>query len=402
LEAKQLARRGQPQTSGPGRALGQLARAPPPAAASSPTAAMDADVEREYGGRFLAEYNKKRLLGKGACGAVWLASSSRHGGAVALKQVAKGSSAKSRADERSANTEIAVGNLLFGPGGTPKVSPNAYPGIRYITRLLDAMETKKDLWMVMEYGGDVLSKALFEVKGEFASRGTAQPRERVYRVHHLPFYEAMKQDPRVFKRLVRQVLEAIRLLADHGIVHSDLKPENLLLKGSETEPLGLREVRLCDFGSSFMCDQPGQLVLATPEYMPPEALEACIGNANGSRRERAKPWSFDVWSLGAIMLELCYGVPHWLSYKCRVRGLDGAKDHSLVGLFAVPARSHERILQRQEEITAEGGLRRALNNALGVPLDADGFDLLEGMLQWDPEYRISPAEALDHPYLRED
>merc|ERR1719188_1964658 len=102
------------------------------------------------------------------------------------------------------------------------------------------METKKDLWMVMEYGGEVLSKALFEVKGEFASRGTAQPRERVYRVHHLPFYEAMKRDPRVFKRLVRQVLEAIHLLADHGIVHSDLKPENLLLKGAETEPLGMR------------------------------------------------------------------------------------------------------------------------------------------------------------------
>eukprot|EP00403_Amphidinium_massartii_P024733 CAMPEP_0178406188 /NCGR_PEP_ID=MMETSP0689_2-20121128/18785_1 /TAXON_ID=160604 /ORGANISM="Amphidinium massartii, Strain CS-259" /LENGTH=408 /DNA_ID=CAMNT_0020027225 /DNA_START=43 /DNA_END=1269 /DNA_ORIENTATION=+ len=395
-------------SGGPGRAMGQLARTPAGTfsgvSAGLGGTASSVDVEQEFGGRFLPDYNKKRLLGRGACGAVWLASAN-DGSLVALKQVAKGTGQKKRSDERSANTEIAVGSLLFQPGGVPAISPSKYPGIRRITKFLDAMETKTDLWLVMEYGGDVLSKALFEIKGEFVARGAAQPRERVYRVHHLPFYEAMKRDPRLLKRLICQILEAIQVLADHWIVHSDLKPDNLLIDRSRVDCESKFNLRLCDFGSAFMFDQPGQLSLATPEYMPPEALKGCISHSQGLSgsmgRPREQPWSFDMWSLGAIMLELCYGVPHWLSYKCRVRNHDCTKDHTLVGIFAVAGRDHERILQRQQEVISDAGFWNSLPDAPGVPIDEAGIDLLQSMLQWNPEARISPAEALEHPYLRE-
>lgn len=151
-----------------------------------------------------------------------------------------------------------------------------------------------------------------------------------------------------------------------------------------------------------MFEKPGQLCLATPEYMPPEALESCIAHTHGQAVSAppAMPWSFDIWSLGAILLELCFGVPHWLSYKCRARSRDGNKDHNLIGLFAVPGRDHDRIVQRQQEILG-GGLRRALRDTPGIPLDTNGFALLETMLQWDPEARISPADALNHPFLLE-
>lgn len=372
-----------------------------PQRAPAPGLGLDHEVEREYGGRFLSDYTKKSLLGKGACGAVWLATSQRHDGPVAVKQVAKGSTQKHNADIRSAAKEIRVGELLFGPGGVPRLSPNLYPGIRHITRLLDFAETKRDLWMVQEYGGAVLSKALFEVKGEFASRGLGQPRERVYRVHHLPFYQKMKRDPRLLKRIIRQMLEAIRALSDHAIVHSDLKPENLLLDGAEAGREMACEVRLCDFGSAFIHDQPEALTLATPEYMPPEALETYIQHTQcqpGQPPRPTEPWSFDIWSLGAIVLELCYGVPHYLSYKCRVAGLDG-KDRTMTGILAVQGRDHDKIRQRQEELVMDGGLHRVLQDAPGVPLSAAGQDLLQKMLAWDPRARISPAEALAHPYL---
>eukprot|EP00928_Gymnodinium_smaydae_P046401 TRINITY_DN3090_c0_g1_i1.p1 TRINITY_DN3090_c0_g1~~TRINITY_DN3090_c0_g1_i1.p1 ORF type:complete len:409 (-),score=70.09 TRINITY_DN3090_c0_g1_i1:44-1270(-) len=386
--------RGSVQGGALGRRLAQLARAPPPSA-SLP---LDAEVEREFGGRFLGDYTKKRLLGRGACGAVWLATSSRHPGPVAVKQVAKGSDAKTRADERAAASEIAIGGLLFEANGAPRPELAECVGMRHITRLFGALETRHDLWLVMEYGGDPLSKALFEIKGEFASRGAAQPRERVYRVHHLPLLQAMKQDPSVLRRLLAQVLEALFVLEDMGIVHADLKPDNLLLDTSKGEP----RIRLCDFGSAFIFDNPGQLVLATPEYMPPEALEACVAHAQGCVTACApvtQPWSFDIWSLGAILLELAYGVPHWLSYKCRVRGHDGRKDHTLVGLFAVQARDHDRILQRQQDVCAEGGLWSRLKDAPGIPVCAEMLDLLEAMLQWDPNLRISPEDALRHAFM---
>jgi len=381
----------------------QRATSPTAAATTAaPAPTLDAEGEREYGSRFLPDYTKRRLLGRGACGAVWLASSERHAGPVAIKQVAKGTGAKHQADEKAANTEIAVGEMFFGPGGVPKLSPQSHPGIRHIARLLDIAETKRDVWLVMEFGGSALSKALMEVKGEFVARGAAQPRERVYRVHHLPLYQAMKRDPRVFKRLLSQIIQALRVLSDHEIVHSDVKPENILVQGMESDGCQL-ETRLCDFGSAFSFDRPDHLALATPEYMPPEALEACAlrhtGKDASGAMQRGRSWSYDMWSLGAIMLELAFGAPHFLSYKCRVRSIDGARDHSLMGLFAVPGRDAERILVKQQEITTDEGLRKALRDAPGVPLDEDGLDLLQGLLEWDPAHRISPAEALNHPYL---
>lgn len=59
-------------------------------------------------------------------------------------------------------------------------------------------------------------------------------------------------------------------------------------------------------------------------------------------------------------------------------------------------------MQRQRELTKDGGLRRALRDVPGIPLDEDGMDLLEGMLRWDPQQRISPEEALSHPFLAEE
>lgn len=375
---------------------------------------LDAEGEAEYGDRILPNYKKKRMLGRGACAVVWLATKNGSNTAVAMKQVAKGQSAKHRADEEAARSEIAFGDFFFDPGGVPKLSATDYPGVQHIVRLLDVAETSKDLWLVQEFGGDTLTKRLFEIKGEFVGS------ERLYRVHHLPFYEAMKGDLRLLKHFLRQVLEALLVLSDHEVVHSDLKPENILVEGGENGEVTKSRARLCDFGSAFSFDRNAKPALATPEYMPPEALETCATSRSSMSRtsvrsltsasfkqnqnaatlsSRAEPWSFDVWSLGAILLEVCHGAPLWLSYKCRV--VSNRRDYRIQGLLATPGRDPGKILQRQRELTKEGGLRRALRDTPGIMLDEEGMDLLEGMLCWDPQSRISPEEALTHPFLME-
>lgn len=397
-------------------------------------AAVFEDDCSEYSDRFLPGYERSRLLGRGACAVVWLASPSSGGGFVAIKQVAKGNTGKKRSDVDAARKEIMFGSFFY-EAGEPKVD---HPGVGHIARLHDWVETKRDIWMVMEYGGTSLTKMAYEIRGEF-HRG-----ERLYRVNHLPFLESMKHDQRVLKAVLQQLLSALCLFAEHRVVHSDIKPDNILVEYDERKQI---RVRFIDLGSAFAFDSPESLSLATPEYMPHEALEVCaasrnsilgagsginrlslnarlagqaasagrsssaIGGAASSASELSQlsqPWSFDMWSLGSILLELSLGTPLWLSYKCRVAN-DNRANSAGVGLFAVPGRDPEKIMSKQFDALRGRGLAAVLRQAPGVPLvsssdggddcGATGLDLLAEMMAWDPIDRIHPTDALQHPWL---
>lgn len=406
---------------------------------SNPTGRQSIVVEddcSEYSDRFLQGYEKGQLLGRGACAVVWLAVPAGSTTSVAIKQVIKGTTGKKRSDTEAARKEVCFGSYFFSTGGEPKFSLDQNPGVAHIAKLLDYVETKRDIWLVMEFGGVSLTRSAYEIKGEF-HRG-----ERLYRVNHLPLLESMKHDARVLKSVLRQLFSALCLFADHRIVHSDIKPDNILV---EQNARGQIRVRFIDLGSAFTFDCPESLSLATPEYMPHEALEICAAGRNllgsaascapssqgGSRssvvsrqtgstqraaaalasdpsqklNKQAQPWSFDMWSLGSILLELSLGSPLWLSFKCRVAD-DNRPNSAAMGLFAVPGRDPEKIMQRQVDALCQRGLPNVLKNCPGVPIVGDsgpctGLDLLSRMMAWDPLDRISPQEALRHPWLQE-
>jgi len=174
-----------------------------------------------------------------------------------------------------------------------------------------------------------------------------------------------------------------------------LKPDNILIREDGKH----FTARLIDFGSAFSFDYPEQLGMATPEYMAPEALELVASRNRSRHREddfwaSMQPWSLDMWSLGCIFLEIISGVPIWMSYTVRAGECAG----TTTGLFAVNGRDPEKIRQKQYEVTQK--LSRVVANAPGMRMDdPDGLDLLKRMLAWDPTQRISPEQAMEHPYL---
>jgi len=97
-------------------------------------------------------------------------------------------------------------------------------------------------------------------------------------------------------KIIRQILEAILYVHNHGIAHRDLKPENLLLVKDDT---GNEIIKIADFGLSKDFGQEQlQTSCGTPDYVAPEVL-------------MGEPYdvAVDVWSIGVISYVLLCGFP---------------------------------------------------------------------------------------------
>jgi serine/threonine-protein kinase len=100
-------------------------------------------------------------------------------------------------------------------------------------------------------------------------------------------------EPPLAVRYISQTCEALAETHAAGIVHSDLKPENIYItKGVE----GPGRVKLLDFGISRIVTDRTKTDLGTPGYMAPEQFEG------GTVDLRS-----DVWSAGAVLYEMLSG-----------------------------------------------------------------------------------------------
>lgn len=105
--------------------------------------------------------------------------------------------------------------------------------------------------------------------------------------------------PEVAVRIVRQVCVALEAAHAGGVIHRDMKPENVFLIGDPTAPL----VKVLDFGISKREDSRANLtrtgmVMGTPSYMAPE-------QARGEKVDR----SADIYAVGAILYHALTGRP---------------------------------------------------------------------------------------------
>jgi dual specificity tyrosine-phosphorylation-regulated kinase 2/3/4 len=195
--------------------------------------------------------------------------------------------------------------------------------------------------------------------------------------------------------------EAMDLFSHYNIVHCDIKPENILITPNSASGDRPFQLKIIDFGSAYNWGDSGNVRMATPEYMPPEFLTALLGRNGESSIEQlaeiSQAWSVDVWSLGAVLLEIITGVPLWIPLKCKVEG--PTRKPLRFGLFACKGRAYDKIYLKQKALVETFG--QTMSEYLENWSEAEGlFDLLANMLRWDPKRRISPADILLHPYMK--
>ncbi len=209
-------------------------------------------------GRVVAgRYELIERIGAGGMGTVWLAQQLGVGNRVAVKFLAP---------QFIADPKIAERFLREGRVGVEVTHPGA-------AQLIDMGRDDDELYLVFEY-----------VAGENLS-------ERIARVGAMPLDAA--------RDIVIRVAEVLAFAHDHGIVHRDVKPDNIRV----LDDLAGTHVKVLDFGIARWATSDVNLtaegaMAGTPRYMSPEQVrgEAVDGRA-------------DQYALGLILFELVTGRP---------------------------------------------------------------------------------------------
>eukprot|EP00918_Siedleckia_nematoides_P089875 GHVU01197517.1.p1 GENE.GHVU01197517.1~~GHVU01197517.1.p1 ORF type:complete len:301 (-),score=77.95 GHVU01197517.1:20-922(-) len=156
--------------------------------------------------------------------------------------------------------------------------------------------------------------------------------------------------------LMRQILAAIYYCHQHNIAHRDLKPENFLFsEKAKDSPL-----KIIDFGLAAHCPEGTKMKTkaGTPYYVAPQVLK-------GSYDRKC-----DLWSAGVMMYILLVGYPPF----------HGDNDTEI--LSKVKLGKFSFVDADWKGITPEAK------------------SLIRALLTFDPEKRISAAEAMDAPWFK--
>ena len=160
-------------------------------------------------------------------------------------------------------------------------------------------------------------------------------------------------NPDQIRYIFKQVVEGVCYLHENGIVHQDLKPQNILLKHNGN-------VLISDFGIGHSF-QSSARVVGTPAFQAPELIDKC------SNEEEIKPGSEDIWSLGITLYNLNF-------QKFPYNGNN---------VFEI--------------------VRSIMSSQLEMPEGCNPvlWDLITKMLEVNPQSRYTIHQVIEHEYVKE-
>jgi len=229
-----------------------LSSGPPPEA--GPTATMETPREElTTGATFAGRYRIVEELGRGGMGRVYRAQDTKLNEEVALKLLKPEIATDKKALARFSN-ELKIARGIVH---------------KNIGRMYEIMEEKGTSFITMEYVPGQDLKSLIRQTGSLTVSKTIA--------------------------IAKQVCDGLGEAHKQGVVHRDLKPQNIMIDRSGS-------ARILDFGIAHSLKTKGitgaRVMIGTPEYMSPEQVDG----------KDVDPRS-DIYALGAILFEMLTAYP---------------------------------------------------------------------------------------------
>ncbi|XP_054269227.1 serine/threonine-protein kinase PLK4-like [Macrosteles quadrilineatus] len=262
-------------------------------------------------GQRIEDYDVLDLLGKGGFASVYRARCRKTFMEVAIKMIDKNLMFQKKMEKRVVE-EVKIHSQLKHPS---------------VLELYTRFEDKNYVYLVLELAHN----------GEL---------HRYMKANNIVFTEEQA------KEILKQVVDGLRYLHSHNIIHRDMTLSNLLLTKDH-------RVKIADFGLATKLAYPGEThktMCGTPNYISPEIA-----------LRRTHGLETDVWGLGCVLFTLLVGRPPFDT--------------------------------RAIQITLE----RVINLDYHIPdyLSNEARDLIMRLLQEKPEDRIHLDQIPSHPFMND-
>ncbi|KAK8866333.1 hypothetical protein M9Y10_009294 [Tritrichomonas musculus] len=195
---------------------------------------------------------------------------------------------------------------------------------------------------------------------------------------------------RTVRMYALQILEGLETCHRNGIIHCDIKPENILL-----QPGSKSLIKIIDFGSGCFIGHQKYQYIQSRFYRAPEVM---IGIDYGP--------PMDIWSMALVLIELLIGRPLF-------PGDDELEELYMISelLGKPPIELVEKGKRRDEFFDDDYQLKECKSDTERKPgtmnlkevmntNDDQLIDFLMKCLTWDQKKRITATQALQHPWIR--